>query len=279
MSTEGKPPGRSVTRTDFEAVIRRAVELSQLQGDAEESVSEAELVRIGGELGLSADKVKQALYDQPQLESDPYWYDRYFERPIVSTSRVVPGRADVNLTRLEEYISAREYMQVVRRKSGELRFIPAEDAISRLARGLARPGSRFHLAHARRVIISVQQLNDTRSHIRVESDYSEQRASSVRSALWTGSFLGVISGAIPAALMTDPFTGVAAAAVFVGSLAISVGAGAGIAFKLTASSFKNRVVMARREIESLLDRAEHSDRLEPPPAPWRRSLRAKIFGR
>jgi hypothetical protein len=249
-----------------------------MQGDIEETMSEAELVRIGNELGLPADKVRQALYEQPQLEPEPRWYDEYVASPIVSASRVIPGRADVALTRLEDYISAREYMQVVRRKSGELRFIPAEDAISRLARGLSRPGSRYHLAHARRMIVTVQQLENNRSHVRFEGDYSDQRAGSVRKSLWTGSLLGVFVGAIPVALAVDPLPGALAAAVFTAGLATSATAGAAIAFKVTANSFRNRMSMARREIESLLDRAEHTDRLEPPPAPWRRGLRAKLFG-
>jgi hypothetical protein len=35
---------------------------------------------------------------------------------------------------------------------------------------------------------------------------------------------------------------------------------------------------ARTELESLLDRAEHGERLEPPPAPWRRRLQMKFLG-
>src|SRR3954464_1459683 len=166
MPEGSKPPGKSVASSDLEAVIRRAVELATVQVDAEDRVSEAELIRIGSEIGLPAEKVRQALYEQPQLEADPYWYAPYFDSPIITSSRVLPGKADTTLVRVEEYISAREYMQLVRRKSGELRFIPAEDAISRLARGLARPGSRFHLAHARRVVVSVQQISDTQTHIR-----------------------------------------------------------------------------------------------------------------
>lgn len=279
MSPEEKSAGKSLALSDLEAVIRRAVELAQVQVDDEDRVSEAELIRIGSEIGLSAEKVRQALYDQPQLESDARWYDAYFDKPIVSASRVVPTRADVTLNRLEEYISAREYMQLVRRKSGELRFIPAEDAISRLARGLARPGSRFHLAHARRVVVNVQQIGDGATHIRMEGDYSEQRASSVRGALWVGSFVGVFPGAIAAAVIADPLHGLAAVAVFGAAVATGMAGGAAVAFKIAAHSFRDRLSLARRELDGLLDRAEHSDRLEPPPAPWQRSLRAKFFGR
>jgi hypothetical protein len=280
VSPDEKPAGKSLASSDLEAVIRRAVELAQVQVDSEDRVSEAELIRIGSEIGLSADKVRQALYDQPQLAADPRWYDRYYNAPIISASRVVPTKADITLTRLEEYISAREYMQLVRRKSGELRFIPAEDAISRLARGLARPGSRFHIAHARRLVVNVQSIADDRTHIRIEGDYSEQRANSVKQGLIAGGFLGFLPGATGGVLMAVSMHigGAGGTAVALASTALGIAAGSSIGLRIAASRFRDRLVAARREIDTLLDRAEHSDKLEPPPAPWRRSLRAKFFG-
>lgn len=274
------PKGSTVARGDLEVVIRRAIELAQVEGDAEDRLSETELVRIGSELGLSSDQVRQALYEQPQLESDPRWYDRYYDKPIITASRVVPTNADTTLKRIEEYISAREYMQLVRRRSGELAFIPAEDAISRLARGLSRPGSRFYIAHARRVVVSVQSIGEGRSHVRLDSDFSEQRASNVNAAIGTGAVLGTFTAIFPVVgilMGVDAPLGLellaagsAAAATIAGSVALSV--------RIAANRFRDRLLLAKREIEGLLDRAEHSERLEPPPAPWQRSLRAKFFG-
>jgi hypothetical protein len=279
MADGSKTPGKSVAQSDLEAVIRRAVELATVQVDAEDRVSEAELIRIGNEIGLPAEKVRQALYEQPQLEADPHWYTPYFDSPIVTSSRILPGKADATLVRVEEYISAREYMQLVRRKSGELRFIPAEDAISRLARGLSRPGKRYHLAHARRVVVNVQQISDTQTHIRLDSDFSEQRAASVKSGMWGGALFGVLPGAIAASFIMDPLHGPVAAFAMIATVGAAMSGGAVIGVKVAANSFREHLAEARREIEGLLDRAEHSDRLEPPPAPWRRSLRAKLFGR
>lgn len=279
MSPDEKPAGKSLASSDLEAVIRRAVELAQVQVDAEDRVSEAELIRIGSEIGLSADKVRQALYDQPQLVADPKWYDTRFEAPIAAASRVVPTRQEVTIARLEEYISAREYMQLVRRKSGELRFIPAEDAISRLARGFSRPGSKFHLAHARRVVVNVQSIGDEKTHIRIEGDFSEQRAKSVQQGIMAGSFLGLLPGLAAGIMMAvSMHGGIAGFTAAFAATGLGVAAGSHIGLGVAANNFRDRLVAARREIETLLDRAEHSDKLEPPPAPWRRSLQAKFFG-
>src|SRR3954471_11553083 len=103
MAEGSKVPGKSVAQSDLEAVIRRAVEPATVQIDAEDRVTEAELVRIGSEIGLPAEKVRQALYEQPQLQADPRWYDQYFDSPILTSSRVLPGKADITLVRVEEY--------------------------------------------------------------------------------------------------------------------------------------------------------------------------------
>ncbi len=280
MSPDEKPTGRSVTRGDFEIVIRRAVELAQVHADVDDRVSEAELIRIGGELGLPAEQVRQALYEQPQLDVDPRWSDRYFDKPIVSASRVLPTGSDVTMKRIEEYLSSNEYMQLVRRKQGELAFMPAEDAISRLARGLSRPGSRYHIAHARRVVVSIQSIGEGRTHVRMDTDFSEQRANSVTTGFVAGAVIGTFTGIFPAVSLVlglelgagteVMIAGAAMAATVAGTIAISV--------RIAANGFRNRLLLARREIDGLLDRAEHTNRLEPPPAPWRQSLRTKFFG-
>ena len=277
---EGRPASRGVARADLEAVIRRAVELAHVQGDVEETLSEAELVRIGNELGLPAAQVRQAIYEQPQLQLEPHWYDRWFEKPLVSASRVVPARADRTLASLEEYISAREYMQLVRKRSTELSFIPAEDAISRMARSLSRSGRRYHLGNARRVIVSVDPLEADRAHVKIEADFEAQRKSLVNTGLIAGSVLGALSGTIPAGLflLGDSASAVTAAIAAFAAMGVSVGAGVGISMKIAASTYTEKMRNLRRDVDGLLDRAEHRDRLEPPPAPWRRSLAARFFG-
>jgi lipopolysaccharide biosynthesis regulator YciM len=54
--------GRGLTRREFDAVIRRAAELSTSDPEtAEGALTEAELFRIAGEVGLSRHHVHQAL--------------------------------------------------------------------------------------------------------------------------------------------------------------------------------------------------------------------------
>jgi hypothetical protein len=57
-----------------------------------------------------------------------------------------------------------------------------------------------------------------------------------------------------------------------------MGASIWATLKWSASRFKTRMAAAKLELDGLLDRAERGDRLEPPPAPWRRRLQLKMTG-
>lgn len=286
---EGEEPGPAaappetapaIARKDLEAVIRRAVELSLSERDAEEQLSEEEVVRVATEVGLPARLARQALYELPALSAAPGMLEGSFGQAVVSSARAIqPANADRLRRRIEEYLSSHEYLQVVRRKGGRLYLVPAEDTISSLARGLLRPKSRYQLARARRVVVDVRSLDEKSSHVQIATDFSDQRGSAVRQALLGGSVLGSAAGGLAAALVafqTDP--GLMATA---GQVIAFLGVGAGTLsgfVRLAARTFKRRMLEAKLELDGLLDRAEHGQRLEPPPAPWKRRLMQRFRG-
>jgi hypothetical protein len=271
--------GKGIARRQFEDVIRRAVELSLLESDAEDQLSEHEVVRIATELGLSEKHARQALYELPELESDPSMFEKYFGASVLTASRSVPGDAAITLRRIEDYLSTREYLQAVRRRHGRVLFMPAEDTISYLARGLLRPSHRFQLARSRRVALIARPLDAGTTHVQIATDMGEQRKSGIRSGIGFGAFGGMVVGAAAAGLATtlqlpDPVQTVASIAAFAGGLGASVSASVAI----SGARFRARMAAARLELEGLLDRAERGDALEPPPAPWRRRLQLKMLG-
>jgi hypothetical protein len=272
-------PGKNIGRQEFEVVIRRAAELAMREGESEEQLSEDEVLRIGSELGLSSRHVQQALYELPELESEPSALSGYYGPSVVVSSRLIPGDADLTIRRLEDYLATREYLQLVRRKQGRLIFQPAEDTISLLARGLLRPSSRFQLARSRKVVLTARPLEEGRSHVQIATDMGEQRTSAIRTGVIAGSFCGLTVGLSSAAMMAlalEP--GLATVAGGVASIIGATAGGLWIGVKATASGFRKRLGVARQELDGLLDRAERGDRLEPPPAPWRRRLELKMLG-
>lgn len=267
-----RPRSRALAREQFEQVIRRAAELSLGDADADEQLSEEEVFRVATELGLPAHHVRRALFELPELSTRPRWYDRYYGGPIFSVARVVPSRAQPTLSRIEDYLVTREYLQVVRRRGENIALIPADDAISSIARAFMRSGPRHHVARATRVLVNVHELPDDNAHVRFDIDLSQDRSSSARSATAFGVAGGFVVGAVAA-----HFAG-AATPVALGALPEVLAFGGGMAatfaatFTGAARRFRNRVHAARLELIGLLDRLEQGERLDPPPAPWRRRL-------
>jgi hypothetical protein len=268
---------RAIARHDLEAVIRRAAELSLADTDADEQLSEEEVVRIATELGLSPRHARQALYELPDVEPTASVFSRQFGSAIITAARAVPGNADGTLRRLEDYFSTREFLQVLRKRPGRISFAPAEDTISNLARGLLRAGPRFQLARAQQVILAVRPLDERVTHVQITTDYEDQRRSAIRNSLLGGGFVGAVIGALAGFFATglgDPSVAGTIATAFAGGAIGSMVAGPQIA----GVRFRAHMKDARTELESLLDRAEHGERLEPPPAPWRRRLQMKFLG-
>ncbi|CAN5890430.1 hypothetical protein BH23GEM9_BH23GEM9_01630 [soil metagenome] len=277
-SVPARQQQRAIVRSDFEQVIRRAAELTLRDADADEQLSEAEVIRIASELGLPEHHVQRALFELPELAVQPRWYDRYFNPPVFTVSRVVPSQSPVTLRRVEEYLVTSEYLQIVRRRGDNIAFVPADDTISSLARAFFRSSKRHHIARASRVLVGVHALPDDNTHVRVDVDLSAERRSAVSSATVLGWFGGMVAGGIAAAAATQ--IGLPALGVMPEVLAFGGGMAATFAgsYSAAASRFRNRVHAAKVEITGLLDRLEHGERLDPPPAPWRRKLQGRLFG-
>ncbi|HEX7090714.1 MAG TPA: hypothetical protein VF192_11310 [Longimicrobiales bacterium] len=271
------PADRSITRQQLEAVIRRAIELYTARADAEERVSEEEVLRIGAELGLPADLVRQAIYEAPAV-LDPSLAHRFVGPATVSVVRALPLADQEAAARLEEYLSTREYLILRRRQQSVAYFEPAEDTISKMARALSRPARNWYLARARGVALAVRPLEQGRSHVRIDMDLGNRRREAVANGLVGGGLLGLAlggAGAVAASLgLADTLgtTFATVAAAFAGIAGLGGGLSAGLA--AAAAGYRRRLAAARVEVEGLLDRLERGERLEPPPAPWRRLLRS-----
>ena len=269
----------SVTRRDLGEVIRRAAELSYAESDPDERLSEDEVIRIATELGMEPRHVWQALHERPSMQSEAFFAERYYGPGILATGRVVPGNADALRKRLESYLSANEFLTLSRRAGSELRFVPADDALSSFARSFTRPRKRHYLAHARRVSVDVRPIPGGTTHVRVEADLTEERRKMRRAGIGAGLLLGWFGGAtlavgIGIVMPTGLAEAVAATTAFVGT----IGATTVATVRAYGNRFQRHLQQARLEVDGLLDRVESGERLEPPPAPWKRRLQLRLFG-
>jgi hypothetical protein len=279
MSDTQEKPERGITRRDLPAVVRRAAELAAVDDDADDALSEQEVIRIASELGLSERHVRQALYEGVKEEAPPAFLDRYMLPPRFDVSRAIPMEADRAQRVLSDYFVAHEFMQVVRRQAETTTFEPASDAFSKVARGFQR-SSKHQLARALYLELKVRPLESGWSHVRVRTIHKDERRSSIVGFVVGSVFLGIPAGAGLGAIAGGLAGGVAGT-----EGAIAAGALAGLATftGITAGLFKSMQSRYRRwrerttlEAESLLDRAEKGDELRPPPAPWIKRLQMKF---
>jgi hypothetical protein len=267
-----------ITRKNLELVIRRAVELSA-QGDPEERLEDDEVIRIAAELGLPARSVRQAMYEVPPEPHEPSLTEKLYGPDSISGTRAVQGESRSVMVRLEKYLTIREYMQIRRRVEDGIVFMPADDTVSTVVRLVFRSSSRYHIARIPQVAVYVRPLEPGWAHVRFDLDISEKRRAAVSQTMMVGTLIGVIvgTGGVIAVLSTAAIS----SAVLLPSALIAAGlagfaAGFAAALAAARARYRSWVTGAREELTALLDRAEHGETLEPPPAPWWQKIQSKF---
>ena len=265
---------RSLTRREFDAVIRRAAELSSSESDgAEGELTEGELFRIAGEVGLSESHVRRALLDvRGEIEaSGPL--DRVFGPSTVRASRVVEGTPEELIKNIDEFLVASRLLQRVRRTVDLLQYRPAVDWASQLARAASFSSWKYYIASARLVEVSLEPVDDERTLVRILVEPGTRSEAIIGSVLGGGSggaVAGVVSGGVIATFA--PFGLAVAAGVVLGG-----GVSTGIVYAIGRSHKKN-LGEAQVEVEGVLDALESGASLEPPPASWRRWVKRQFHG-
>lgn len=270
----GEGTGKSLSRGEFEAVIRRAAEIASSDSEpGEGDLSEAELFRIAGEVGLDERHVRRALSEVRSGVSGGGSLDRIFGPSRIRASRVVPGRPREIATRLDDFLVASQLLQPVRRTRNMLQYRPSVDWASQLARAASFTSRKYYVASAKSVEAHLDEVDEERTRVDLVVDPGT-RDDSVVGAVLGGGAAGVAAGA-----------GVGVLAVSTVPLALAIGAGvvvgsgvAGLVTSQTGASHKKKLLEVRAEVEGILDRLEFEESLEPPPASWRRWVKRQFHG-
>jgi hypothetical protein len=260
----GKLPAKRLSTEQIEAVVRRAVELQSREADSigDPGVTEDELLRIGGELGIGASHMRRALAEVAVGAPAPGGASaRLFGPAIVSAVRAVPGRPDVVRAHIERYLVESQYLAVLRRlpdvtlyekSSGfQVELTRALDATRAVlgGRGAApRIGAGFDLRTARTVEVAVTPLEDGVSWVSMAVDLGNQRT-----GYWVGIGSGAGVGAAAAAAV-----GAIAIAPPVALIALPIMGGAGWGAR---TAYQGVVKRARLHLEALLDHLERGESL------------------
>jgi hypothetical protein len=160
-------------------------------------------------------------------------------------------------------------------------FEPADDVVSKVARGFSR--SKKHcLAAAQGVELAVRELEPGWSHVRLRAVYPDARKVHIGGATAGAVFLGgpiaTGAGVLVGSLANGPLPDFMAIALGL-TTGVTVIAGAVAGFwQIARHNFRTWRERTVNEANGVLDRLEKGDELRPPPAPWLRKLQLK-FGR
>ena len=264
--------GRSLTRREFDDVIRRASELAARESDSgEDALDEGELLRIASEVGLSERHVRMALVELHSGARSPAGgaMERLFGPEAVRAGRVVPGAPRELAAKLDEFLVGGQLLQAVRRTDRRLQYRPAVDWASQVARAASATSRRYYVAAARSVEIRLEETEPGQALVDIEVDPG------TRSDSVAGAVAGTLAGGAGAAfaLASVAPLGVAVAAGVL--LAAALGAGA---TSWARSSHRRKLRDVLAEVEGILDLLESGKRLEPPSPSWRQWVRRHFHG-
>ncbi len=275
-------PGR-LARRDFDRVMRRAAELAaEDPGGAEDTFSDAEVVRIGREAGLPEQHVRRALAEHRARGGGGRAVGRWawslqllLCRDDVSASRVIERPRARIRQELDEFMVGGQLLQRVRRKDDLLQYRPAVDWVSRVARAASFRSREHYVASSRLVEVRLERMSagSTLVDIRIDPGIAANyRNWWAMAACVVGPTTGVAVGAgmaAPSLLAVGAVLAAGGAAVLLSTLLVAL---------LAAPGFRRRLADVRSEAEGMLDGLERENGLEPPPPAWRRWVRRHFHG-
>lgn len=270
--------GRRLTRREFETVIRRAAELASTESEGNEGqLTEGELFRIAGEVGLDPRHVRRALTEMRagvELRGGRFGLDRIFGPALIQASRVVPGTPGELAETLDEYFVAGQLLQRVRRGASILQYRPAVDWASKIARAASFSSGRYYIAAAHSVEVHLQPAEAGRTLVELVVDPGTRNDSMIGGVLGGGS-AGVAVGVGAAVGLVGLGVFLAPAVV----LAAAAGTGVtGVIAYATGQAHKKKLAEVQAEVEGVLDALEVGASLEPPPPSWRRWVKRNFHG-
>jgi hypothetical protein len=174
---------RRLNREDLEAVIRRAADIdAQYRSDALD-LTEDDVVRIAGEVGLSEQSVRRALAEHyagassEALLVERGWASRLCGPALVGVSRRVPENAEAVQARLERHFRENESLRLVRRLRAGSLWEPESGVVASLVRSVDLFGRGYQLAkRARAIEVRVIPLDDDECQVMLVADLGKERA-------------------------------------------------------------------------------------------------------
>jgi hypothetical protein len=265
---------KGLTRREFDAVIRRAAELASIEAESGDSaLTEEELLRIAGEVGLGESHVRRALAEVRSGVASGGTIDRVFGPAQVRASRVVPGSPAELSAKIDEFMVGTQLLEAVRRGPTFLQYRPSTDWASQLARSTGSASRKYYVASSGSVEVQLEPVGAGSTSVTFVLEPGT-RGEHVAGALVGGGVGGAVAGGL-AAFGVSTFAPLALALGAGGVLGAAVWSAIAIA---TRHAYRRRLGDVQSEVEGVLDALERGASLEPPPPAWRRWVKRHFDG-
>jgi len=251
------PVRQPLDRAALERVLGRAAELAVNSQESLESLSEAQVVEIGKEVGIPERALRQALAEERTravVPAEPGVVAQYFGPSAASASRTVPGTPDSVLAALDRWMTREECLQVKRRFPDRITWEARRDFFSAMKRDFNLGGRGYVLSRASEVGATVVAVDDGRVLVLLDADLKGPRKTTV-----TGTALTAAAGATGGAGLSM----VALIANVEMLLAAAVGGVVALGGMAAAAALgrrhRKRVLRVQLALEQVLDKLEHGD--------------------
>ena len=256
------PPGGSLAPLDraaLERVLARATELQARLADTPEELTEKQLLELGGEVGIPAEHMRQALAEERTrvvLPEETGVVGSWFGSTMASASRVVPGTPAEVLSQIDSWMQKQELLRVRRRIGDRLTWEARRDFVGSMQASFNLGGRPYALTPASEIGATVVAVDDKRVLVRLDADFAPSRK---RNVGWAGATagLGVTSGASVVALASlSAEPGALVIGAIVGSIWTAL---AGLGATAIARAQRRKVSRGQLAVEQILDRLEHGE--------------------
>jgi len=270
MADEPKPPAPSqapaatpapapgtpapLERAALERVLARAAELQAGDADTGElTLTEAQILDVGNEVGIPAKHLRQALAEERSRVAVPVERGRIaaiFGAATVSASRTVRGKPAELFEKLDATMQRDESLRVKRRFADRIAWEPMGGMASEFRRLLNVGGHGYRLARAEEVSATVIAIDAERSIVRLDASLANVRKQRIAGGSGVAVAGGVTGGVLVALGVMTAVAALPVAAALVGGYFI-------------ARSHAPQVAGAQLALEQMLDRLERGELQRP----------------
>jgi hypothetical protein len=241
-------------RAALERVLARAAELQAADADTGEvTLTEAQILDVGNEVGIPAKHLRQALAEERSRVAVPVERGRVaaiFGSATVSASRTVRGTPAALFEKLDDAMQREESLREKRRFADRIAWEPRGGMATEFRRLMNVGGHGYRLARAEEVSATVIAIDAERSIVRLDASLANVRKQRIAGGGGMAVAGGVTSGVLLALGVMAAVAALPVAAAVVGGYFV-------------ARSHSPQVAGAQLALEQLLDRLERGELQRP----------------